>query len=141
MNTKQNDQFTPRHSNTAKAMANWEKKSSYLLREIVKFRTYIDSLTSARAQAELLHRTQQQAQAQQDREREREQPEREPPKTEGLQVNMEAATAEDMQAREDGRAENKAGDGDGEDEEEEEGMIEVDDTLEGIYTKDEKESN
>lgn len=28
-------------------MANWEKKSSYLLREIVKFRTYIDCLTSA----------------------------------------------------------------------------------------------
>jgi hypothetical protein len=30
-------------------MANWEKKSSYLLREIVKFRTYIDSLQSAQA--------------------------------------------------------------------------------------------
>ena len=29
-------------------MANWERKSSYLLREIVKFRTYIDSLTAAR---------------------------------------------------------------------------------------------
>ena len=28
-------------------MANWEKKSSYLLREIVKFRTYIDSLQGA----------------------------------------------------------------------------------------------
>lgn len=28
-------------------MANWEKKSSYLLREIVKFRTYIDSLGAA----------------------------------------------------------------------------------------------
>lgn len=30
-------------------MANWEKKSSYLLREIVKFRTYIDSLNTADA--------------------------------------------------------------------------------------------
>jgi hypothetical protein len=30
-------------------MANWEKKSSYLLREIVKFRTYIDCLQSAQA--------------------------------------------------------------------------------------------
>ena len=30
-------------------MANWEKKSSYLLREIVKFRTYIDCLTAAEA--------------------------------------------------------------------------------------------
>jgi hypothetical protein len=39
--------FTPRHPNATKAMANWEKKSSYLLREIVKFRTYIDSLHGA----------------------------------------------------------------------------------------------
>ena len=28
-------------------MANWQRKSDYLLREIVKFRTYIDSLVSA----------------------------------------------------------------------------------------------
>lgn len=28
-------------------MANWERKSSYLLREIVKFRTYIDCLQAA----------------------------------------------------------------------------------------------
>ena len=28
-------------------MANWQRKSDYLLREIVKFRTYIDSLTAA----------------------------------------------------------------------------------------------
>lgn len=28
-------------------MTNWEKKSSYLLREIVKFRTYIDCLQTA----------------------------------------------------------------------------------------------
>ncbi|KAE8441415.1 hypothetical protein EG329_004971 [Mollisiaceae sp. DMI_Dod_QoI] len=39
--------FTPRHPNSNKAMANWEKKSSYLLREIVKFRTYIDCLQAA----------------------------------------------------------------------------------------------
>lgn len=39
--------FTPRHHNHQKAMANWEKKSSYLLREIVKFRTYIDCLQAA----------------------------------------------------------------------------------------------
>ncbi|OJJ61640.1 hypothetical protein ASPSYDRAFT_43552 [Aspergillus sydowii CBS 593.65] len=39
--------FTPRHPNAAKAMTNWERKSSYLLREIVKFRTYIDSLQNA----------------------------------------------------------------------------------------------
>ncbi|KAJ5162418.1 hypothetical protein N7492_007810 [Penicillium capsulatum] len=39
--------FSPRHPNSAKAMANWERKSSYLLREIVKFRTYIDSLRNA----------------------------------------------------------------------------------------------
>ncbi|GAW13482.1 hypothetical protein ANO14919_028680 [Xylariales sp. No.14919] len=39
--------FTPRGNNAAKAMANWERKSSYLLREIVKFRTYVDSLQHA----------------------------------------------------------------------------------------------
>ncbi|PGH00448.1 hypothetical protein GX51_05766 [Blastomyces parvus] len=39
--------FTPRHPNANKALANWERKSSYLLREIVKFRTYIDCLTAA----------------------------------------------------------------------------------------------
>lgn len=41
-------QFSPRHSNSTKAMTNWERKSCYLLREIVKFRTYIDCLTAAR---------------------------------------------------------------------------------------------
>ncbi|KAL4894329.1 hypothetical protein BDV59DRAFT_176233 [Aspergillus ambiguus] len=39
--------FSPRHPNATKAMTNWERKSSYLLREIVKFRTYIDSLQGA----------------------------------------------------------------------------------------------
>lgn len=33
--------------NREKAMSNWERKSSYLLREIVKFRTYCDSLAVA----------------------------------------------------------------------------------------------
>jgi hypothetical protein len=36
-------------------MANWEKKSSYLLREIVKFRTYIDSLQGAQAARQRLY--------------------------------------------------------------------------------------
>lgn len=36
-------------------MANWERKSSYLLREIVKFRTYIDCLNAAQAQKEKLY--------------------------------------------------------------------------------------
>ncbi|OTA92681.1 hypothetical protein M434DRAFT_31584 [Hypoxylon sp. CO27-5] len=40
--------FTPRGHNAAKAMANWERKSSYLLREIVKFRTYVDCLQYAK---------------------------------------------------------------------------------------------
>ena len=47
--------FSPRHPNATKAMANWEKKSSYLLREIVKFRTYIDSLRGALEQKEKIH--------------------------------------------------------------------------------------
>ncbi|KAF7555312.1 hypothetical protein G7046_g6580 [Stylonectria norvegica] len=41
--------FSPRGSNVAKAMANWECKSAYLLREIVKFRTYVDCLHQAEA--------------------------------------------------------------------------------------------
>jgi hypothetical protein len=39
--------FTPRHPNHNKAMSNWERKSSYLLREIVKFSTYLESLQYA----------------------------------------------------------------------------------------------
>lgn len=35
-------------------MNNWERKSSYLLREIIKFRTYIDSLNAAAAEKERL---------------------------------------------------------------------------------------
>lgn len=42
-------QFSPRHPNSSKAMTNWEKKSSYLLHEIIKFRTYIECLSSATA--------------------------------------------------------------------------------------------
>lgn len=48
-------QFSPRHPNSAKAMANWERKSSYLLREIVKFRTYIDCLEAAQKQKEKIY--------------------------------------------------------------------------------------
>ena len=36
-------------------MSNWERKSSHLLREIVKFRTYIDCLQSAQAQKERIY--------------------------------------------------------------------------------------
>lgn len=36
-------------------MANWERKSQYLLREIVKFRTYIDTLTLAQNQKEKIY--------------------------------------------------------------------------------------
>jgi hypothetical protein len=36
-------------------MANWERKSQYLLREIVKFRTYIDTLTSAQVQKQKIY--------------------------------------------------------------------------------------
>jgi hypothetical protein len=37
-------------------MNNWEKKSAYLLREIVKFRTYIDSLAAAQTQKDRLYK-------------------------------------------------------------------------------------
>lgn len=36
-------------------MANWERKSQYLLREIVKFRTYIDTLTMAQNQKQKIY--------------------------------------------------------------------------------------
>ena len=47
--------FSPRHPNTSKAMGNWERKSSYLLREIVKFRTYIDALQTAQGSKERVY--------------------------------------------------------------------------------------
>ncbi|KAH6637649.1 hypothetical protein C7974DRAFT_355372 [Boeremia exigua] len=47
--------FSPRHPNAAKAMANWERKSQYLLKEIVKFRTYIDTLALAQSQKEKIY--------------------------------------------------------------------------------------
>lgn len=50
-------QYSPRATNASKAMNNWERKSKYLLREIVKFRTYIDSLElAAKAKKEVLAR-------------------------------------------------------------------------------------
>jgi hypothetical protein len=36
-------------------MANWERKSQYLLREIVKFRTYIDTLATAQMQKQKIY--------------------------------------------------------------------------------------
>ena len=36
-------------------MTNWERKSSYLLREIVKFSTYIDSLAAAQILKEKIY--------------------------------------------------------------------------------------
>lgn len=47
--------FSPRHPNASKAMSNFERKSSYLLREIVKFRTYIDSLNGALEQKKRIY--------------------------------------------------------------------------------------
>ncbi|MCJ1398701.1 hypothetical protein MMC11_001902 [Xylographa trunciseda] len=47
--------FSPRHPNHNKAMTNWERKSSYLLREIVKFRTYADCLHAAQMQKEKVY--------------------------------------------------------------------------------------
>jgi len=41
--------YAPRSANGTKALANWEKKSQYLLTEIVKYESYIDSLQSAMA--------------------------------------------------------------------------------------------
>ncbi|SMY29118.1 unnamed protein product [Zymoseptoria tritici ST99CH_1A5] len=49
--------YSPRSANFGKAMGNWQRKSDYLLREIVKFRTYCDALGKAReAREEVLKR-------------------------------------------------------------------------------------
>jgi hypothetical protein len=55
--------FSTKHPNSIKAMSNWEKKSSYLLREIVKFRTYIDTLGSAQATKEKIYKMRQEKEA------------------------------------------------------------------------------
>ncbi|EHY55370.1 hypothetical protein HRR83_008815 [Exophiala dermatitidis] len=51
--------FSSKHPNSTKAMNNWEKKSSYLLREIVKFRTYIDALQHAQATKDRIYKMRQ----------------------------------------------------------------------------------
>jgi hypothetical protein len=48
--------FSPRSANATRAMANWQRKSEYLLREIVKFRTYVDCLRSAEARKNEIYR-------------------------------------------------------------------------------------
>lgn len=40
-------QYQPRTPNAIKAQSNWEKKSQWLLTEIVKYESYIDSLQGA----------------------------------------------------------------------------------------------
>lgn len=47
--------FSPRGNNAQKAMANWERRSAYLLREIVKFRTYVDVLQLADVRKTEIH--------------------------------------------------------------------------------------
>ncbi|KAK5135138.1 hypothetical protein LTR08_005524 [Meristemomyces frigidus] len=44
--------YSPRHANHTRSMSNWQRKSDYLLREIVKFRTYMDSLSAAQQSKE-----------------------------------------------------------------------------------------
>lgn len=41
------DLYQPRSSNANKALSNWEKKSQYLLTEIVKYESYVESLQHA----------------------------------------------------------------------------------------------
>lgn len=48
-------QYSSRHPNFNKTMANWQRKSDYLLREIVKFRTYMDSLSAAQKAKEAFY--------------------------------------------------------------------------------------
>ncbi|KAF2835961.1 hypothetical protein M501DRAFT_941149 [Patellaria atrata CBS 101060] len=49
--------FSPRHPNSTKAMTNWQKKSHHLLREIVRFSTYVDALNLAQTTKEKIYAT------------------------------------------------------------------------------------
>lgn len=51
--------FSSKHTNYSRAMTNWEKKSAYLLREIVKFKNYIDALQGAQQTKERIYRLRQ----------------------------------------------------------------------------------
>lgn len=53
-------------------MTNWERKSSYLLREIVKFRTYIDCLMAAQTLKEKIYRDRASVDADKENEKKRE---------------------------------------------------------------------
>ncbi|RMZ86365.1 hypothetical protein DV736_g6408, partial [Chaetothyriales sp. CBS 134916] len=55
--------FSPKHPNSLKALTNWEKRSSYLLREIVKFRTYIDALQNAQSTKEKIYKMREEEEA------------------------------------------------------------------------------
>ncbi|KAL8377180.1 hypothetical protein RB595_008046 [Gaeumannomyces hyphopodioides] len=44
--------FSPRSNNASRAMGNWQRKSEYLLRESVKYRTYVDALQAAAVRKE-----------------------------------------------------------------------------------------
>jgi Pleckstrin homology domain len=59
--------YTPRTANYIKAMNNWERKSSYLLQEIVKFTTYIESLRMAQTQQEKISAEREEREQQKDR--------------------------------------------------------------------------
>ena len=41
-------QYVPRSVNASKALSNWEKKSKYLLAELIKYQTYVDALWIAK---------------------------------------------------------------------------------------------
>ncbi|RMZ85370.1 hypothetical protein DV737_g809, partial [Chaetothyriales sp. CBS 132003] len=55
--------FSAKHPNAAKALTNWEKRSSYLLREIVKFRTYIDALQNAQGTKDKIYKMREEEEA------------------------------------------------------------------------------
>ncbi len=47
-------------------MANWQRKSDHLLREIVKFQTYVDSLAAAQTAKEAFYARKEQRRARED---------------------------------------------------------------------------
>jgi hypothetical protein len=80
-----NQCFSPRGVNAQKALGNWERKSSYLLREIVKFRTYIEALGAAERRKEEIYKEREEREAEK-QERERAKAEREGMNIEGVEA-------------------------------------------------------
>ncbi|GAM87487.1 hypothetical protein ANO11243_055120 [Dothideomycetidae sp. 11243] len=86
--------YSPRHPNLGRAIANWENKSAFLLREIVKFRTYIDALNLAGEEKQRIDKDRAERAAEKE---EREQRKRERDEAAAAAAKVASAAAEEEQ--------------------------------------------